>query len=363
MTRNRRETCIRFLTALGIGACYIWLLFRPADASAAAVSSLRLCAGVIVPSLFPFFVCTNLFSRLHLTKAAERVFSRFMRPLFSLPGSCAAALVAGFTGGYPSGAQAVAALYEDAAIDKEQASRLLALCNNCGPAFIFGVVAPLVFRRSLAGLLLYLVHCLSALLPGLIVRRKKPCEPSAPHAPACSCVSFSEAFTASVRRSGKTALEICMFVLVFGILGAMAQTALSPLLPAWTLTLVSGAFELSGGASALSKLSAPLGMKFVLASFFLAFGGASVHAQTKAVLGAAGLYDLPVFLPKLRHALFAALLSVPVYILFRKPLSAAAAFSGGVSFLFPIAAEFFLCAALIFLFRKMAGSNFSGHRV
>ena len=86
-----------------------------------------------------------------------------------------------------------------------------------------------------------------------------------------------------------------MFVVVFGVVTAMVQTALRPVLPDWALVIVSGLLELSGGASALAEAAMPQGVKFALASFFLAFGGLSVHAQTKAVLSSAGLEGLPVF--------------------------------------------------------------------
>ena len=157
MKQNSEKTRVRFLQALAIGACYVWLIVRPEDASLAAAGALSLCAKVIVPSLFPFFVCANLFCALHLTQPLERALSGVMQPVFGVPGSGAAALVVGLTGGYPSGAQTIAALYAAGSIDKKSAGRLLLFCNNCGPAFIFGVVGPAVFGSRLAGLLLYIV--------------------------------------------------------------------------------------------------------------------------------------------------------------------------------------------------------------
>ena len=107
----------------------------------------------------------------------------------------------------------------------------------------------------------------------------------------------------------------------------------------------------------------PQGVKFALASFFLAFGGLSVHAQTKAVLSSAGLEGLPVFFPKLLHALLAGVLSLPVYALFRAQLEAAQVFLPQAPALLLPAMELMLCAAICLAFRKMAGSNLRGDRV
>lgn len=364
MKDTGRKIVARFLAGLAIGLCYVWLIVDARAASAASVSALGLCAKVIVPSLFPFFVCSNLFCALGLERPMERVLSRVVEPLFGVPGSGAAALFVGLTGGYPSGAQSVGALYGGGSIDRQTAKRLLLFCNNCGPAFLFGVVGPSVFGSSLAGLLLYLVHVASSLLLGIFVRKSGHMqERTAQDAENVPSVSFSSALTASVKKSGQTALEVCMFVVVFGVVTAMVQTALRPVLPDWALVIVSGLLELSGGASALAEAAMPQGVKFALASFFLAFGGLSVHAQTKAVLSSAGLEGLPVFFPKLLHALLASILSIPVYALFRARLEAAQAFLSQAPVLPFAVMELMLCAAICLAFRKMAGSNLRRDRV
>ena len=209
MKQNLEKTRVRFLQALAIGACYVWLIVRPEDASLAAAGALSLCAKVIVPSLFPFFVCANLFCALHLTQPLERALSGVMQPVFGVPGSGAAALVVGLTGGYPSGAQTIAALYAAGSIDKKSAGRLLLFCNNCGPAFIFGVVGPAVFGSRLAGLLLYIVHCTSALLLGTLPRKKTAVPPSENANAAQEAPPSPTASKKPVRRRSRCACSCC----------------------------------------------------------------------------------------------------------------------------------------------------------
>ena len=82
MKDTGRKIVARFLAGLAIGLCYVWLIVDARAASAASVSALGLCAKVIVPSLFPFFVCSNLFCALGLERPMERVLSRVVEPLF-----------------------------------------------------------------------------------------------------------------------------------------------------------------------------------------------------------------------------------------------------------------------------------------
>ena len=365
MKELQRKTYPRFFAALLIGSCYLWLILRPQDAGNAARETLALCAKVVIPSLFPFFVCGNLLCSLRLLAPLEQKLQHVMKPLFRLPGAAAAAMLLGLTGGYPSGAQAVSALYASGSICKEDAKRLLCFCNNCGPAFIFGVAGSAVFGSVQAGLLLYLVHAVSAFLCGFLQPKsaENAIVVSAPAAQIPASASFSQALIQSVKSAGQTILEVCMFVVVFGVVSSMLQSILSSVLPAAALIFITGLLELSGGMHALSRLSMPQGLKFMTASFFLAFGGLSVHAQTKAVLAQSGLQDLPVFFPKLLHALLSACLSVPVYLLFQKTLRTAQTFAplfaGGAYWLFGLSAS-----GLIFLvFQKIAGSILEQHRV
>ncbi|MDR1299354.1 MAG: sporulation protein, partial [Oscillospiraceae bacterium] len=121
------------------------LVIYTGESVKAAMYGLELCANVIVPSLFPFFVLSSLMVD---TGAARRIgapLGRVMRPLFNVRGECAAAVVLGIIGGYPVGARTVINLYENGDCSKAEAERLLSFCNNSGPAFIFGVVGAGVF--------------------------------------------------------------------------------------------------------------------------------------------------------------------------------------------------------------------------
>ena len=288
-----------------------------------------------------------------------------MGPVFGVSGSGAAALVLGLTGGYPSGAQAIGSLYAAGSIDEKAAQRLLCFCNNCGPAFIFGVVGGQVLGSTLAGLLLYLVHIVSALALGAILPRGKVKNvKAAPHpVKKTPPVSFSSAFTKSVLHAGQTAFAVCLFAIVFGVLSSMATGVLTQFLPVWAGAVLTGILELSGGAAALGEASFSQGAKFALSSTLLAFGGLSVHAQTKAVLEQAGLSGLRVFGPKLLHALVAGALSVPVYALFKTQLEAQAAFAADSSWLFAAAAQLALGGGICLACLKLGAGNPQRNRV
>ena len=152
------------LLALGLLCAALALVLWPGEAMGAMRDGLKLCGNVIVPSLFPFFVLSSLVVELGMSRYLGRMFQPVMAPLFRVNGACASALALGFVGGYPVGARTAISLYQNGQCSKTEAERLLAFCNNSGPAFIFGVVGAGVFGSGALGLLLYLVHMAASLL-------------------------------------------------------------------------------------------------------------------------------------------------------------------------------------------------------
>ena len=145
-----------------LGAGLLWatlaLILWPEQAMDAMRDGLRLCGNVIVPSLFPFFVLSSLVVELGMSRYLGRLLEPIMVPLFRVNGSCATALALGFVGGYPVGAQTAIQIYQNGQCSRAEAERMLAFCNNSGPAFILGVVGAGVFGSGTAGLLLYLAQ-------------------------------------------------------------------------------------------------------------------------------------------------------------------------------------------------------------
>ena len=106
----------------------------------AATNGLTLWATCIVPSLFPFFVITNLLSQTKVVLFTGKLLDRIMRPLFNVPGIGGFAFVMGLISGYPVGAKVVADFRENKLVTKDEGERLLAFTNNSGPLFILSSV-------------------------------------------------------------------------------------------------------------------------------------------------------------------------------------------------------------------------------
>ena len=106
----------------------------------AAKNGLSLWANSVVPSLFPFFIGTELLYRTNFVAILGKVFTKFMRPIFNIPGEGAIAFILGNLSGYPIGAKLACNLLENKQCTKIEAERIIAFTNNSSPLFIIVTV-------------------------------------------------------------------------------------------------------------------------------------------------------------------------------------------------------------------------------
>ena len=98
-------------------------------------SGLTLWATSIVPSLFSFFVATELLSKTNIPYIIGNFFKMFMRPVFNVGGEGAFALIMGFISGYPTGAKIACDFRKNNILPKEECERLLSFTNNSRTTF------------------------------------------------------------------------------------------------------------------------------------------------------------------------------------------------------------------------------------
>lgn len=268
--RVRADLCLVLCGVL------VWLLADAARVRAAAAEALALCAGSVIPALFPFLAVSSLLISLGFGEWVSPHLAGLMTPLYHLPGCAGSALLLGLVGGYPIGAQTAADLYRARLLSEEEAVRLLAFCNNSNPVFFISVLGSGVFGSTRTGVWLWLIHLLSALLAGLFFRGgKTPPRRRLPAAMPERSAGFAGAFVQAVRGAAGGMLSVCAFVTLFYVL-AKPLTALGGL---WGPALVGG-LELFS----LTPLLTADRAGFILAAGLSGWGGLSVLCQTAAVL-------------------------------------------------------------------------------
>lgn len=322
-----KKSIFRFVGIGILALCLALLVWKPQTAAEAVKKALGTCAGVILPSLLPFFFISGLISALGIPQLLAHAAQKPLGKLFSLSGWACAPLLLGLLGGYPVGAANIAELYAEGRLRKQEAERLLPVCNNTGPAFIIGAVGGGIFSSSAAGAILYCAHIISALILALLFT---PCKGEQEKIPAqeTPCPGIIEALPGSIGSAVEKCLQICGFVIFFSILsslleelGILSAAALiisrsSGLEISFCRCLLSGLLELGGGIASMKGMGLkPTNM--ALAAFILGFGSLSVHCQTLAVVSRAKLKCARHFAGRILHGSLSALMVLGAGYLFR----------------------------------------------
>lgn len=321
--KKRLYTILPLIPALAIFAA---LLLRPQAAADGARAGLSLCARTLIPSLFPFMAASGLLLRLGAPQRLGEKLTPLSRRLFGVGGAGSAVFILGILGGYPLGAVTATELYQSGTLEKREAERLLAFCDNSGPAFIVSAVGAAAFGSVRAGFFLYLVHILAAALTGVLLRQEDGVKSG--KMPAASQMAFPQAFTESIRSATGTMVTVCGFAVFFNVLVGLLDADGGLFLAVggislcfgtelhFTRALFCGLLELGTGAGALQGL-APSAENLALAAFLLGWGGLSVHAQAAAAALQGGLNPARHALGKLAHGFLSALLVLLLYPLSR----------------------------------------------
>lgn len=272
---------------------FISLLMFPDAAAGGVKTGMEICAGKIVPSLFPFFIASSLMTNLGLTAYIGKALSPVSARLFHVSGYGGSAFLIGITGGYPLGASYIADMYINGQISADEAERLIVFCNNSGPAFIIGAVGVGVFKSAAVGMFLYAVHILAAMLYGIVFSKKE--KTAAEYKAVVSDISFAKALTLAVKSSVGAIINVCGFIIAFSALVSLLDaggtfsvlTGKVAELTGFELSIcrafLTGFLELGSGIGSMSGLKITP-QSLALAAFILGWGGISVHFQSFAVI-------------------------------------------------------------------------------
>lgn len=297
-----------------------------------AKTGLSLWANSVVPSLFPFFIATELLSYTNVISVLGTYLNFLMRPLFNVPGEGSFPFIMGIISGYPTGAKIVSKFKNDGICSSVEAERLLAFTNNSGPLFIIGTVGISLFGDLQIGILLLTTHILACITVGILFRFWKYNKSSiktytkvtkVSNNSSASISSLGKILGSSITSATRTIVLIGGFVVLFSVIISIVNSSgilsllckiINPIFeilnisPEFSSGLISGIIELTNGVSIISSISVKaISINLVLCAFLLGFGGISVVLQVFSIVSEAGISIKPYIIGKLLQGIFAAL--------------------------------------------------------
>lgn len=307
----------RNLKGIGIVLLFTIMLVSPKAVFTGASEGLLLWFQIILPTLFPFLLITNLLlatGNMHLIGAA---FGTILTRLFRVSPNGSFAVVTGFLCGYPIGAKTAADLASSGYISKEEGRYLLSFCNNSSPVFILNYVVWKTLGDDTLLVPTLVILMLSPVLVSFFTRRLLLSQKQDTFLNlketgfAKKTWSFQD-IDDCIMDSFETLVKVGGYIILFSVLLSLFE-ALPFTIPA--LSVFLPLLEVTNGLVLLREMRLPLKVLYPAVLGLTSFGGFCAAAQTQCMVQKAGFPILPYLTQKLAAALTASLLG-SFYLLF-----------------------------------------------
>lgn len=268
----------RTWTLIGAAAGMLVLILDTKTAISGAQEGIRLCLTAVIPSLLPFFFLSILLTD-SLTGITPR-FLRFSSQLLRIPAGSESLFLIGALGGYPTGAVSVVKAYGDGLISRRDGERMLGFCSNAGPAFLFGIASG-AFSHTAAPWSLWGFHLLGAIIAAILLPGGSVGSTNLP-------VKRPITLSTALRQSISIMARVSGWIILFRLLIAFCNRWFLWCFETPSRVLFSGLLELTIGCTQLQNVQCE-GLRFILCSAMLSFGGVCVTMQTLSAVGTLGL--------------------------------------------------------------------------
>lgn len=293
----------QFTSSITIIVFFFFMLFFPKQTLLGASEGLLLWFQILLPTLLPFLILTNLMIYTNSITYISYVFGPFFQKLFGVSKNGSFAVLAGFLCGYPVGAKVTADLVRTKKITQNEGKYLLSFCNNTSPAFISSyIVIQNLKDESLLFSTLFILY-LSPIICSFLFRKIYHMPPSNEYISEISNsnIHFSfEIFDNCIMNAFETITKVGGYVILFSILIALGS--MTPFTP------VLAVLEITNGIPCILNMVPDFYISYILVLALTSFGGFCAIAQTKTMLHDTKLSIIPYTIEKLITALVTSLL-------------------------------------------------------
>ncbi|MDQ8733404.1 nucleoside recognition domain-containing protein [Paenibacillus sp. LHD-38] len=326
-----KTVMLAFLSILLVVA----IILQPDASFQSSLQGLTVWWNIVFPGLLPFLVLFELIASFGLAHAVGSLLQPLMNRLFKLPGEASLAIVLGWMGGYPAGADAASSLRKRNLVTKQQGQRLLALAHMPNPLFMLVVIGAGFLHKPIVGVIIAAAVWISALWVMIFMTLVRPKDDAENNQAAAikteenrSSIlqraaealrlgreqdgrSFGKALGDAVTASVQKLMMIGGFMIFAAVLAKLSEPLLSPLLDKAGLSFISQAFfEGHLGAYSAAIWDAPgtgtLSNAAAIAAV-LAWSGLSGILQAGYSITGTDLKLLPFVVWRVVHALHALL--------------------------------------------------------
>lgn len=264
--------------------CLASMYVFPEVTKEAVMSSLALCAKSVIPSLFPFIVCTRIVIYFYSCRSKKNE-SHSILPVISLSKNGIIAFVPGLISGFPTGAAISGQMYSSGLISIKEAEKIAVFSSVAGPSFCMVFFGNYIMHGKFYGFAVYIASVLSTvgllILYNFIFENKQVGNDNYSNTESTEKYSSqnTSSLTEVITDSCLTVINICAYVTFFTCIGEIFTRTASFFLPELNSkkAYICGFLELTGGTAALEEFE--FSKRLLTGALLIGFSGLSAILQ------------------------------------------------------------------------------------
>lgn len=259
----------------------------------------------LIPTLFPFFIITDLLANYGFINFIAKIFGKIMI-IFKLPQKTSYALFMSMFSGFPGNSKLIKELLDNQEINDQEACKLLTFTHFSNPLFIIGTVGLIFLNNQKIATIILIIHYLTNFLVGLLFRNIYHQNNNQIKKKERQTLPFITILIKSINNAIKTMFLIYGIIIFTSLLTNIITINLN--LSSFTKSILTGILEMTQGLKLIANENLPIILKATIMTFFLSFGGISIHMQVMGILAEYKVNYYIYLLARIMHASIASLL-------------------------------------------------------
>jgi len=272
----------------------------------------------LFPSLFPFFVLSELLINYGFPELIGELFRPIFEKVFKINGNTAFIFIMSLLSGFPSNAKYTKELYLQGKINEKEATKILMFSHFSNPLFILGTISISFLNSKSLGIIVMFSHYITNIIIGLLFRNYNSSKISNGKFSLKNSIlmmhnkrvnnnkTIGSIITNSLTNSINTLLLILGVITTFLIITTIIDNNFH--LTLFNKSILSGFLEMTQGLKHVSLLNTSSEHKAILVTMILSFGGLSVHTQILSIISDTKIKYKPFLIARIIHTVISSLI-------------------------------------------------------
>lgn len=271
--------------------------------------SLNLWIKNILPSLFPFFIISNILISYNITNYIPNTITNFFSKIFHIKKEAILVFFLSIISGFPSNAKITREMYDLNILNEKEAAHILSFTHFSNPLFILTTVSILFYHNKKIGLIILLSHYISNIIVGIILRNNN-LNIDIKTASSNNNNNFSIIFINSIKNATDTIIFICGILTTYLVIAAIIINKFNI-----NKIIIKSILEITIGLKELSYYNLNDLYLAMISSFIISLGGLSILTQVKAQLLGTNISIKPYIKGRIYQSIFSLILAYIFYII------------------------------------------------